>query len=110
VHRSFAVAPGEFIHRSKRKETGFAVRAPRKIFEAYMSPGAVTERLHFYVDEYEAADRLGKKGENSNEGEDVQVLEVALAQAMEMISTGEIQDGKIIILLQHAALVGLHRL
>lgn len=102
--------PHTAIRREVQEETGFAVRAPRKIFEAYMSPGSVTERLHFFVAEYDAADRVGDGGGDSTEGEDVQVLELALAQAMEMIRTGEIQDGKTIMLLQHAALVGLNQL
>jgi len=102
--------PHAAIRREVQEETGFAVRMPRKIFEAYMSPGSVTERLHFFVAEYDAADRVGAGGGESSEGEDIQVLELALAQAMEMINTGEIQDGKTIMLLQHAALVGLNKL
>ncbi|WP_022979133.1 NUDIX domain-containing protein, partial [Ideonella sp. B508-1] len=98
--------PYTAIRREVQEETGFAVRTPRKIFEAYMSPGSVTEKLHFFVAEYDAADRVGDGGGDSSEGEDIQVLELPLARAMEMISGGEIQDGKTIMLLQHAALVG----
>lgn len=100
--------PSAAIRREVHEETGFAVTAPRKIFEAFMSPGSVTEKLHFYVSEYEADDRVGTGGGDSNEGEDIQVLELALEQAMAMIGTGEIQDGKTIMLLQHVALAGLH--
>jgi nudix-type nucleoside diphosphatase (YffH/AdpP family) len=102
--------PHAAIRREVQEETGFAVRMPRKIFEAFMSPGSVTERLHFFVAEYEADDRMGGGGGNASEGEDIEVLELPLARAMAMIGAGEIQDGKTIMLLQHAALVGLDRL
>lgn len=103
-------APEVAIRREVQEETGFAVRMPRKVFEAFMSPGSVTERLHFFVAEYDAGDRVGAGGGNASEGEDIEVLELPLDQALAMIGTGEIQDGKTIMLLQHAALVGLERL
>lgn len=103
-------APEVAIRREVQEETGFAVRLPRKVFEAFMSPGSVTERLHFFVAEYEAGDRTGDGGGNASEGEDIEVLELPLEQALAMIGRGEIQDGKTIMLLQHAALVGLDRL
>ncbi len=98
------------IRREVAEETGFAVRAPRKVFEAYMSPGSVTEKLHFFVAAYEAGDRLHGGGGDASEGEDIEVLELPLAEALRMIERGEIEDGKTIMLLQHAALVGLGRL
>jgi nudix-type nucleoside diphosphatase (YffH/AdpP family) len=103
-------APEVAIQREVQEETGFAVRTPRKVFEAFMSPGSVTERLHFFVAEYDAGDRLGAGGGNASEGEDIEVLELPLDRALAMIGSGEIQDGKTIMLLQHAALVGLERL
>ena len=98
------------IRREAAEETGFAVRAPRKVFEAYMSPGSVTEKLHFFVADYERADRLHAGGGDAREGEDIEVLELPLAEALRMIERGEIEDGKTIMLLQHAALVGLDSL
>ena len=103
-------APEVAIRREVQEETGFEVRMPRKVFEAFMSPGSVTERLHFFVAEYEAGDRVGDGGGNASEGEDIEVLELPLERALAMIGSGEIQDGKTIMLLQHAALVGLERL
>lgn len=103
-------APEVAIRREVEEETGFAVRMPRKVFEAFMSPGSVTERLHFFVAEYEAGDRTGEGGGDASEGEDIEVLELPLERALAMIGTGEIQEGKTIMLLQHAALVGLERL
>lgn len=103
-------APEVAIRREVQEETGFDVRTPRKVFQAFMSPGSVTERLHFFVAEYDAGDRVGAGGGNASEGEDIEVLELPLDRALAMIGTGEIQDGKTIMLLQHAALVGLDRL
>jgi nudix-type nucleoside diphosphatase (YffH/AdpP family) len=102
--------PSDCIRREAEEETGFAVRAPRKVFEAYMSPGSVTEKLHFFVAPYEERDRVSAGGGDAAEGEDIEVIELPLAAALEMIATGEIQDAKTVMLLQHAALRGLDRL
>ena len=102
--------PHTCIRREAEEETGFRIRSPRKILEAYMSPGSVTEKLHFFVAEYELQDRVSAGGGDAAEGEDIEVLELTLASALQMIGTGAIQDGKTILLLQYAALVGLDRL
>lgn len=102
--------PHTCIRREAEEETGFRIRSPRKILEAYMSPGSVTEKLHFFVAEYELQDRVSAGGGDAAEGEDIEVLELTLASALQMIGTGAIQDGKTIMLLQYAALVGLDRL
>ena len=99
--------PETCIRREAEEETGFRVRAPRKLFEAYMSPGSVTEKLHFFAAEIEATDRVSAGGGEAHEGEDIEVLELPLHEAVTMIETGLIQDGKTIMLLQHAALRGL---
>ena len=98
------------MQREAIEETGYDVQSPRKVFEAYMSPGSVTEKLHFFVAAYEDADRRHAGGGEADEGEDIEVLELPLAQALAMIASGQIQDGKTIMLLQHAALVGLANL
>jgi nudix-type nucleoside diphosphatase (YffH/AdpP family) len=103
-------APQAAIRREVQEETGFRIDMPRKVFEAFMSPGSVTERLHFFVAEYEAKDRVNEGGGDASEGEDIEVLELTLDRAMAMVHSGEIQDGKTTMLLQHAALVGLDRL
>ena len=102
--------PQTCIRREAEEETGFRIRSPRKILEAYMSPGSVTEKLHFFVAEYETRDRLSAGGGDVAEGEDIEVIELPLAAALQMIDTGAIQDGKTIMLLQYAALLGLDRL
>jgi ADP-ribose pyrophosphatase len=80
------------------------VRAPHKVFDAFMSPGSVTERLHFFVAEYDPEDRIGAGGGLEAEGEDIEVMELPLDDALAMVASGEIRDGKTIMLLQHAAL------
>ena len=99
--------PHDCIRREAAEETGFIVRSSKKLFEAYMSPGSVTEKLHFFVAEYDGQDRVTAGGGEASEGEDIEVIELPLASALQMITTGTIQDGKTIMLLQHAALVGL---
>jgi GDP-mannose pyrophosphatase NudK len=102
--------PHTCIRREAAEETGFSVRSPRKVFEAYMSPGSVTEKLHFFVAEYTAADRLTAGGGDKAEGEDIEVMELPLQDAMRMVTDGTIEDGKTIMLLQHASIVGLAQL
>lgn len=102
--------PQTCICREAEEETGFVVRAPRKVFEAYMSPGSVTENLHFFVAEYDMHDQASAGGGDITEGEDIEVIELPLTDALQMIATGAIRDGKTIMLLQHAALVGLEKL
>ena len=102
--------PVAAMRREAIEETGYDVQSPRKVFEAYMSPGSITEKLHFFVAAVDDADRRTGGGGDAHEGEDIEVLELRLDEAMAMIASGEIQDGKTIMLLQHAALVGLANL
>ena len=92
------------IRAEVEEETGYAVGDVHKVFEAFMSPGSVTERLHFFVAEYDPASRISDGGGLAHEGEDIEVLELPLAQAMRMVADGRICDGKTIMLLQHAQL------
>ena len=99
--------PATCIRRETEEETGFRVQDVRKVFEAYMSPGSVTEKVHFFVGEYSAADKVSAGGGEHHEGEDIEVLELPLAQALQMVADGRIRDGKTIMLLQYAQLHGL---
>ena len=99
--------PATCIRRETEEETGFRLRDVRKVFEAYMSPGSVTERVFFFVGEYSAADKVSDGGGEHHEGEDIEVLELPLATALEMVADGRICDGKTIMLLQYAQLHGL---
>lgn len=96
--------PEACIRREAEEETGYRIRALRKLFEAYMSPGSVTEKLHFFIAEYTPGDRVRAGGGVVEEGEDIEVIEMPLTDALDAIASGRIQDGKTIMLLQHAAL------
>jgi nudix-type nucleoside diphosphatase (YffH/AdpP family) len=96
--------PEKRIVEEAQEETGFTVSAPEKIFEAWMSPGSVTEKLFFFIAEYSHQDRLNGGGGLHEEGEDIEVIEWPFAKAMAAIKSGEIQDAKTIMLLQHLAL------
>jgi nudix-type nucleoside diphosphatase (YffH/AdpP family) len=96
--------PETCIRKEAEEETGYRIRAPRKVFEAYMSPGSVTEKLHFFVAEYQAQDRIVDGGGLAEEGEDIEVVEMPLSEALAGIANGRIQDGKTIMLLQYVAL------
>jgi nudix-type nucleoside diphosphatase (YffH/AdpP family) len=81
--------PEACIKKEAEEEAGFVVRNPRKVFEAYMSPGSVTEKLFFFVAEYEHEHRISAGGGDEKEGEDIEVLEIPLEKAFEMIAKGE---------------------
>jgi nudix-type nucleoside diphosphatase (YffH/AdpP family) len=98
------LSPEECIRAESEQETGYRVRNPRKIFDVYMSPGSVTERVYFYVAEYEAEDKVSAGGGHEHEGEDIETLEVTIDEALAMVGDGRIMDGKTIMLIQHAAL------
>jgi nudix-type nucleoside diphosphatase (YffH/AdpP family) len=92
------------IRAEVEEEIGYRLGKVRKIFEAFMSPGAVTEKLHFFVAEYQSNMRIGSGGGLASEGEDIEVLELPIDQALAMIGDGRIADAKTIMLLQYAAL------
>jgi len=96
--------PETRIRAEVEEETGYRIRTVRKVFEAFMSPGSVTERLHFFIAEYDATDRVSEGGGLEAEGEDIEIMELPLKDALAMVGRGEIMDGKTIMLLQYAAL------
>lgn len=99
--------PESRIKAEAEEETGFKVTRVEKIFEAYMSPGSVTEKLYFYLAEYHPQDRTSAGGGVKAEGEDIDVLEMTLDDALRGIENGQIVDGKTIMLLYHLALKGI---
>lgn len=96
--------PEECIRRETEEETGYKVSDVRKIFEAYMSPGSVTEILYFFIAEYSKEMKVTEGGGVENEEENIEVLELNIDLAMDMIENGEIKDGKTIMLLQYVKL------
>ena len=97
-------SPEKRIRAEAEEETGYRLGAIRKVFEAFMSPGSVTEKLHFFVAEYESSMQVGSGGGIADEGEDIEVLELPIDSALAMIVDGRIADAKTIMLLQYAAL------
>ncbi|MFJ4717509.1 NUDIX domain-containing protein [Streptomyces sp. NPDC088785] len=94
------------VRRECAEELGVALGALTPVAELYMSPGSVTERLHFYAAPYTPADRTGAGGGLAEEGEDIEVVELPFAEALAMVRDGRIADGKTVLLLQWAALDG----
>lgn len=94
------------IRKETEEETGYKIRHVQKVFEAYMSPGSVTEILYFFVAEYEDHMKVNEGG-GVDEGEDIEVIEMPFKQAIAQIASGEIKDGKTIMLLQYALIHGL---
>ena len=92
------------IRRETEEETGYLVTDVRKIFEAYMSPGSVTEILHFFIAEYTKDMKVHTGGGVEHEQENIEVLEPGIDEAMNMIATGQIKDAKTIMLLQYVKL------
>jgi GDP-mannose pyrophosphatase NudK len=94
----------ECIKRETEEETGYHVTDVQKVFEAYMSPGSVTEILHFFIAAYTKDMKVSSGGGVDHEEENIEVLEMEIDQAMEMVASGEIKDGKTIMLLQYIRL------
>jgi GDP-mannose pyrophosphatase NudK len=93
--------PEEAIKRETEEETGYRINKVRKIFEAYMSPGSVSEILYFFIAEYDQSMKVNEGGGVEHEQEEIEVLEIGFDQALGMIETGEIKDAKTIMLLQY---------
>ncbi|QJI38364.1 MULTISPECIES: GDP-mannose pyrophosphatase NudK [unclassified Pseudomonas] len=97
-------SPEERIRLEAEEETGYRVGHVEKIYSAFMSPGSVTERIHFFIGEYSPSDRVSDGGGLEDEGEDIEVLELGFEAALSMVQSGEIVDGKTIMLLQYLEL------
>ncbi|NWA60811.1 GDP-mannose pyrophosphatase NudK [Pantoea sp. B9002] len=97
-------SPEDCIRKEAIEETGYQVGKVDKVFEAYMSPGGVTELIHFFAAEYSDAQRANKGG--GVEDEEITVLELSFPEALAMVKDGRIRDGKAIMLLQHAQIAG----
>ncbi len=98
--------PEECIRRETAEETGYQVKEVKKVFDAYMSPGSVTEVLYLFIAEYEPSMKTGQGGGVAHEEENIEVLELPFLKAVEMIRSGEIRDAKTIMLIQYLQLYG----
>ena len=99
--------PETAIRKEAEEELGYRLRAVHKVFDTYMSPGSVSERLSLFVADYSPSDRISAGGGEVSEGEDIEVMELRLEEALSLVDRGEIADAKTIILLQHAKLRGV---
>jgi nudix-type nucleoside diphosphatase (YffH/AdpP family) len=99
-----AMEPEARIRAETEEETGYRIGRIEKVFEAFMSPGSVTERMFFFTGEYQPSDRTSAGGGHAGEGGDIETLEVTIDEALAMIADGRIIDAKTIMLIQHAAL------
>ncbi|MCG7600127.1 GDP-mannose pyrophosphatase [Halomonas sp. McH1-25] len=97
-------SPEERIRAGVEEETGYRIQHVEKVFEAFMSPGLVTEKLFFFIADYDTESRVGEGGGLKDDGEDIEVLELPLSKALQLIQEGVIVDRKTIMLLQHVAL------
>lgn len=96
--------PEACIRREAEEELGYRMRDVHRLYACYMSPGSVTERLWLFVADYSPSDRVSDGGGHPDEGEDIEVIEMGLDEALSAIADGRIVDGKTIILIQHLAL------
>lgn len=93
--------PEDCIRRETEEETGYKIKWVKKVYEAYMSPGSVTEILYFFVAEYSKEMKVSDGGGLEEEAENIEVLEYDFNEALEMVTNGNIKDAKTIMLLQY---------
>ena len=99
--------PEDCIKRETEEETGYQISEVTKVFEAYMSPGSVTEIIHFFIAAYDKSMKIHHGGGLAHEEENIEVLEFPFEMALKMIDSGEIKDAKTIMLIQHLRLKGI---
>ncbi|WP_111707058.1 NUDIX domain-containing protein [Lutibacter citreus] len=95
------------IKKEAEEEVGYKISEPKKVFEIYSTPGAVTEKVHYFIAEYSSDMKISEGGGLEEETEEIEVLEMDFIKAIEMVSTGEICDAKTVILLQYAQINNL---
>jgi nudix-type nucleoside diphosphatase (YffH/AdpP family) len=99
--------PETAIAKEAEEELGYRLKNLVRVFAPYMSPGSVSERVYHFIAEYSPADRFAEGGGAEHEGEDIEVLELPIGEALAMVDDGRIIDAKTILLLQHLRLKGL---
>ena len=99
--------PEDCIIREAEEEVGYRIKEVKKVYEAYSSPGVMTEKMHFFIGEYADDMKVNTGGGLESEHEDIQVLEIPFDEAIRMLNHGEIQDTRTIVLLQYVQIYGL---
>jgi nudix-type nucleoside diphosphatase (YffH/AdpP family) len=97
-------SPEERIRAEIREELGYAVERVEKVLELFASPGSLTERVHYFLGDYDDAERCGPGGGKEDEGEHIEVVELPFAEALDMVACGKIRDVKTVVLLQYLKL------
>jgi nudix-type nucleoside diphosphatase (YffH/AdpP family) len=97
-------SPEDCARKEIREETGYQVERVDKVMELFASPGSLTERVHYFVAEYDPTLRTGPGGGKPDEGEDIEVLELSFEDALARVASGEIVDAKTVVLLQYLRL------
>ena len=100
-------SPENCIIREVEEEVGYRIKKVEKVMEAYMSPGAVTEKMYMFIGEYSDSIKVSDGGGVVEENEEIEVLELSFSQALSMIYNFEIKDSKTIMLLQYAKINNL---
>lgn len=96
--------PETAIRREAEEELGYRLREVTHLYSPFMNPGSLTERLSFFTATYSPGDRVSDGGGHVDEGEDIEVVEMGLDDALAAIFDGRIADAKTIVLLQHLKL------
>lgn len=94
--------PEDCIRKEVEEETGYRIDKVKKVFESYMSPGSVSEILHFFIGQYNEQMKVGEGGGAAHETENIEILEYSFEEALALIDKGSIRDAKTIMLLQYA--------
>lgn len=94
--------PEACIIRETEEEVGYRLKEVKKVYEAYSSPGVMTEKMHFFIGEYTDDMKVNEGGGLESEAEDIEVLELPFEKAITMLNNGEIHDTRTIVLLQYA--------
>lgn len=100
-------SPEVCIKKEAKEETGYQLEKVEKVFESYMSPGSVTEILHYFIGSYDEHMKVSAGGGAMDETENIEVMEISFKKALEMVASGEIKDAKTIVLLQYAKINAL---
>tara|TARA_R110000868_G_scaffold299242_1_gene559477 strand:- start:31256 stop:31750 length:495 start_codon:yes stop_codon:yes gene_type:complete len=96
--------PEACVIREAEEEVGYKLKSVKKVYEAYSSPGVMTEKMHYFIGEYADSMKVSNGGGLESEHEDIEVLELPFKEVINMLNRGEIEDARTIILLQYAQL------
>jgi len=94
--------PEDCIIRETEEEVGYRLKSVKKVYEAYSSPGVMTEKMYFFIGEYTDDMKVNAGGGLASEQEDIEILEILFKDAIEMLNNGDIHDTRTIVLLQYA--------